>query len=99
MARVLNAYARDESPFAKIGRQTVTIEATEVTRASTDTFAVRWDERTFKAGVVVKTERFMGALSIAFKSPNVADAISRNPLEVYVDRFTWWREPSARATG
>jgi len=93
----LNAHARDESPFARIGRQTITVEAIEVRRASANAFDIRWKEQTFENGAVVKSEHLMGVLSIAFKSPNGAGAIGRNPFGVYVDSFTWRRDPNVRA--
>jgi len=93
----LNAHARDESPFARIGRQTITIEAVEVRRVSANAFDIRWKEQTFESGAVVKSEHLMGVLSIALKSPNGAGAISRNPFGVYVDSFTWRRDPNVRA--
>ena|SRR5215475_14204497 len=40
-ARALNAYAGKESPFAKIGRQTITVESIEVPPAFVDAFDVR----------------------------------------------------------
>jgi len=67
-ARALDAYVRAETPFAKIGRQTITVDAIEVVRVSVDAFDVRWEERTFDAGAVVKRERFSGVLSVVFKS-------------------------------
>jgi type IV secretory pathway TrbF-like protein/predicted MFS family arabinose efflux permease len=92
-ARTLNDYARDESPFTKIGRRTVTVEITEVVRASAATFDVGWEERIFEAGAVAKSERFKGVVAIVFKSPIATATISKNPLGLYVDRFTWWRDP------
>jgi type IV secretion system protein TrbF len=69
-----------------------------VVRTSAHAFDIRWEERIFETGAVVKTERFMGVLSIVFKSANGTGAISRNPLGVYVDSFTWRRDPNVRAT-
>jgi type IV secretion system protein TrbF len=92
-ARTLNDYARDESPFTKIGRRTVTVEITEVGRASAATFDVRWEERIFEAGAVAKSERFKGVVAIIFNSPITTRMIIKNPLGLYVDRFTWWRDP------
>jgi type IV secretory pathway TrbF-like protein len=92
-ARTLNDYARDESPFTKIGRRTVTVEITEVVRASAATFDVRWEERIFEAGAVVKCERFKGVVAIVLNSPITAGMIIKNPLGLYVDRFTWWCDP------
>jgi len=97
-ARTLNAYARDESPFTKIGRRTVTVVVTKVVRAAEDTFEIRWEERIFETGAAVKRERFVGAVAIVFSSPKTTTTISKNPLGLYVDRFTWWRDSIGDAT-
>jgi type IV secretory pathway TrbF-like protein/nitrate/nitrite transporter NarK len=91
-ARTLNNYARDESPFTKIGRRTVTVVVTEVVRAAEHAFEIRWEERILETGTPVKGDRFTGAVSIMFSSPNTPGLMSKNPLGLYVDRFTWWRD-------
>jgi type IV secretion system protein VirB5 len=92
-AQTLNDYARDESPFTKIGRRAITVAVTKVVRAAKDTFEIRWEERILETGAAVKRERFMGAVGIVFSSPNTPRMITKNPLGIYVDRFTW-REDS-----
>jgi type IV secretion system protein VirB5 len=91
-ARMLDAYARDESPFTKIGRRTVTVVVTKVARVAEDAFEIRWDERILEIGAPTKREGFKGAISIVFSSPDTPRLISKNPLGLYVDRFTWWRD-------
>jgi hypothetical protein len=44
-AAVLNDYARVNDPFARIGKESVTVQITSVTRASDTSFNVRWTER------------------------------------------------------
>ena len=44
-AVVLNEYARVNDPFARIGKESVTVQITSVTRASDTSFNVRWTER------------------------------------------------------
>jgi hypothetical protein len=34
----------------------------------------------------------MGAVGIVFSSPNTIRMMTKNPLGLYVDRFTWWRD-------
>ncbi len=91
-ARTLNAFARDESPFTKIGRRTVTVVVTKVVRAAEDAFEIRWQERILETGAPVKHERFTGTVSIVVSSPNTPELMSKNPLGLYVDRFTWWHD-------
>jgi type IV secretory pathway TrbF-like protein/predicted MFS family arabinose efflux permease len=91
-AQALDAYARDETPFDKIGRRTVTVLVTKVVRTGQDTFEVRWEEQIVENSVAVRREHFMAAISLAFSSPNTSGSISRNPLGLYVDRFSWLRD-------
>ncbi len=91
-ARTLTAYARDESPLTKIGRRTVTVAITKLQRAAEDAFEIRWEERVLETGAPVKTERFMATISIVLSSASMPRLISKNPLGLYVDRFTWWRD-------
>jgi hypothetical protein len=44
-AAVLNDYARKNDPFARIGKESVTVQITSVVRASDTSFNVRWTER------------------------------------------------------
>jgi type IV secretion system protein VirB5 len=91
-ARMLYAYARDESPFTKIGRRTVTVAVTKVVRADEDAFEIHWEERILETGAPVRREHFTGALSIVFGSPSAVRPISKNPLGLYVDSFMWRRD-------
>ncbi len=90
--RILNAYARDESPFTQVRRRTVTVVVTEIVRRGEDAFEIRWEEQIFETRPPVRRERFMGAVSILLSSPNASRLISKNPLGLYVDKFTWWRD-------
>jgi type IV secretory pathway TrbF-like protein/predicted MFS family arabinose efflux permease len=91
-AQALDAYARDVTPFDKIGRRTVTVLVTKVARTGQDTFEVRWEEQIVENSAAVKRERFMAAISVLFGSPNTSGLISKNPLGLYVDRFTCSRD-------
>jgi len=79
-ARMLNAYARDESPFTKIGRQTVTVLVTKVVRAAREGFEIRWEERILETAAPLRREHFTGTVSILFNSSGTAKLISKNPL-------------------
>jgi hypothetical protein len=46
------------------------------------------------AGAVIKSERFTGILAIRLESSDAVRGGSRNAFEVYVDRFTWGRDPA-----
>ena len=53
-ARTLNAYTRDEGPFAKSDDALVVVEVTKVLRAAEDAFEIRWEERILEIGAPVK---------------------------------------------
>jgi type IV secretion system protein TrbF len=49
-AAVLNEYARTHDPFARVGKESVTVQITSVVRASDASFNVRWTEQRFVNG-------------------------------------------------
>ncbi len=91
----LNEYARDNDPFAKVGRETVAVEVTNVVRASASSFQVRWLERTFEGGALKETKRRTGLVSIISTPPKTAEAVRKNPLGIYVHSFNWSQDVSA----
>jgi type IV secretion system protein VirB5 len=88
-AVTLNEYARENDPFARVGRQTVAVEVTSVVRASDSSFQVRWLERTFEGGALRDTKRLTGLFSIVITPPRTVDAVRKNPLGIYVHAFNW----------
>ncbi|MEY9437297.1 type IV secretory pathway TrbF-like protein [Bradyrhizobium elkanii] len=91
-AQVLNDYARETDPFAKIGSRTVTAEVTSVVRASSDSFEIRWKENSFENGSIAKTERFTGLVTTVLKPPADAETLRKNPLGLYVHSLNWSRD-------
>lgn len=92
-AQTLNAYVRADDPFTKIGRRTVTVLVTNVVRVAGDTFEIRWQEEIVEGNVAVRHERFVATISVVRGAAGALRSINRNPLGLYVDRFTWSREP------
>jgi type IV secretion system protein VirB5 len=88
-AVTLNEYARDNDPFAKVGRETVAVEVSSVVRASDSSFQVRWLERTFEGGALKETRRMTGIFSLVITPPRTAEAVRKNPLGIYVHTFNW----------
>ncbi|MGY4259145.1 type IV secretory pathway TrbF-like protein [Bradyrhizobium sp. USDA 4516] len=91
-AQVLNDYARETDPFAKIGSRTITAEVTSVVRASSDSFEIRWKENSFENGSIAKTERFTGLVTTVLKPPADAETLRKNPLGLYVHSLNWSRD-------
>jgi len=94
-AVALNAYARANDPFARVGHSTVAVEVSSVVRVSPNSFQVRWTERSYVDGTPSATERWTAILSVLLEPPRDAVSIRKNPLGVYVDSLDWSRELGA----
>ena len=88
-AVTLNAFARDNDPFANVGRLTVSVEVQSVVRASDTSFQLRWLERSFENGAAKDIKRWSGVLSIIVVPPRSAELIAKNPLGIYVNSINW----------
>jgi type IV secretion system protein VirB5 len=88
-AVTLNEHARENDPFARVGRETVSVEVMSVVRASDTSFQVRWLERSFEGGAVKDTRRLTGLFSIVVTPPRTVEAVRKNPLGIYVHTFNW----------
>ncbi len=93
-AAALNDYARANDPFAKVGKQQVTVEVSSVIRASPDSFRIAWSERRYENGQLATTERWTAILTIVIQPPRDADRLKVNPLGIYVNAINWSREMS-----
>ena len=91
-AQTLNDYARENDPFAKIGRRSVSVEITSVVRASPTSFQLRWREKAFESGAAAGVQSFTGVLTIVSKPPRDAVTLMANPLGIYVNAINWSRE-------
>ena len=89
---VLNEYARVNDPFARIGKESVTVQITSVTRASDASFNVRWTEQRFVNGAPAGTERWNAVISIVQQTPRTEQRLRKNPLGIYVNGLSWSRE-------
>ncbi|MGZ9103999.1 MAG: conjugal transfer protein TrbF, partial [Rhodoplanes sp.] len=78
-AEELNSYARAADVFAKIGKQTVSVEVISVVRAADRKFATRWVESTYENGLQIAAEGFTGIMEIVFEPPRTAEALLANP--------------------
>ena len=78
-AAVLNDYARVNDPFARIGKESVTVQITSVVRASDASFNVRWMERRYVNGAAAGLERWTAVVSIVqqTRAPKNACAATR----------------------
>ncbi len=91
-AATLNAFARQNDPFAQVGRKSVSVEVTSVVRASESSFQVRWLERHFDSGALVAQERWTGVLTVVQQPPRDEARLRKNPLGIYINGLSWSRE-------
>ncbi len=91
-AQTLDAYARANDPFSRIGDRTVSVQVTSVVRASDKSFQVKWTEQAFDRGTPVGASRWTGILTTVSKVPASAETLRKNPLGIYVDAIDWSRE-------
>lgn len=94
-AVTLNEYARENDPFANVGRLTVSVEVQSVVRASETSFQLRWSERTFENGATREAKRWSAVVSVMITPPRTAEQIAKNPLGIYVHSFNWSQDLSS----
>ena len=94
-AVVLNEYARAADPFSRIGKESVTVQVSSVTRASDQSFNVRWTETRFVNGALDRTERWNAVISTVLQTPRTEQRVRKNPLGIYVNGLSWSRELEA----
>jgi type IV secretory pathway TrbF-like protein/predicted MFS family arabinose efflux permease len=90
-ARLLSDYERDNKPFINVGLRSITVEVTNVIRASSRTFEIHWNEKTYQSGMNIKSERYTGIAETIFESADTADPL-KNPLGLFVDTFRFRRD-------
>jgi type IV secretion system protein VirB5 len=91
-AATLNDYARSNDPFARVGKESVTVQVNSVVRASDASFQVHWTERRYVNGEAAGLERWTAMLSIVVQPPRTEEKLRRNPLGIYVNGLSWSRE-------
>ena len=91
-ALMLNGYAQASDPFAKVGKEQVSVEIASVIRASPDSFRVAWVERRYENGSLSATERWTAILTTVLQTPHDAEKLRRNPLGIYVTAINWSKE-------
>jgi len=91
-AIALNDYARGNDPFAKVGKQQVSVEISSVIRASPESFRIAWLERRYENGQLSGAERWTAILTVVIQQPRTADKLRANPLGVFVNAINWSKE-------
>ncbi len=91
---VLNDYAQRNDPFARVGKEQVSVEVTSVVRASDQSFRIAWIERHYVDGGLAATERWSAIVTVVIAPPRKPDedTLNVNPLGIYVDALNWSKE-------
>ena len=93
-AQALNDYARNNDPFAEVGKVQVAVDVSSVIRASSDSFRIAWTERRYQDGALIDTSRWSAILTITMRPPRTPDALRKNPLGLFVNAINWSKELS-----
>jgi len=91
-SNTLNSWARDNNPFAKVGRESVAVNVTSVVRASPSSFQIRWRERRYLNGSLASTKSWTALAMVAIDPPGDLDTLRKNPLGIYVTALNWSQE-------
>jgi type IV secretion system protein VirB5 len=91
-AAALNDFARNNDPFAKLGKAQISVDVSSVIRASSESFRVAWTQRIYENGSLSATERWTAILTVAIETPRDAERLRKNPLGVYVRAINWSKE-------
>ena len=93
-AQALNDYARNNDPFAEVGKTQIAVDVSSVIRASNDSFRIAWTERRYQDGALIETARWSAILTITIRPPRTPDALRKNPLGLFVNAINWSKELS-----
>lgn len=88
-ATTLSDYARENDPFAAIGRRSRTVEVISVVRITPESFQGRWIEKTYEGGALTGARRFTGVFTVGVQPPRDTATLRANPLGLYVRSLNW----------
>lgn len=88
-ALTLSEYARENDPFADIGRRSRSVEVISVIRVSETSFQARWIEKTFEHGALTGAKRYTGLFTLIHQPPRDTARLRANPLGIYVHSLNW----------
>jgi type IV secretion system protein VirB5 len=94
-AAALSDYARGADPFALVGKAQVSVDVTNVVRASPDSFRLAWVERRYVDGKLASTQRWSAILTLVIAAPTSPEAFVKNPFGIFVRAISWSREYGA----
>lgn len=95
-ANLLNGLTNDdgESPLKRIGQETVTVKPISIVKVdASDSYQVRWKEARYtKNGAPIEEYTMTGIFTLKLEKPKDEEALSINPLGIFISNFQWNRE-------
>lgn len=91
-ATAVNGWYRDNSPFERAARETVTVEVRQVLELTSGTWRAEWVEQSRSRAGTIGGEQVVTATLTLARGAVDAQAILANPLGVYVVGIDWSRE-------
>lgn len=89
-AAKMNEIARQDDPFQLVGQRARGAAVRSIVQRSENSWQVSWVESTTGAGAGSSTHQlYTGLFTVAIKPPTNADALTRNPLGIYLTDFSW----------
>jgi type IV secretion system protein VirB5 len=83
-------YYKQNSPFARASKGTVSVELRSIVASSNKTFEVEWTETARDSqGVVQGTETWQGSFTADINPPSDEQTVRLNPLGVYINHVNW----------
>src|SRR3546814_10749572 len=82
-AQALNDYARNNDPFAQVGKVQVAVDVSSVVRASNDSFRVGWTERRYQDGALLETSRWSAILTRSEEHTSELQSLMRISYAVF----------------
>ena len=88
----LNAYARANDPFARVGQEAVNIEVVSVLPRTPKTYQVQWRETVYDQGGRGETSNWTGLFTTTERPPQTETELRANPLGLLITSFQLSRE-------
>ncbi len=88
--QVVNDHMRDNDPFKRAQRETVSVEVQSVLPVGGDTWRVEWRETIRgRDGQIARQEQWSGVVTTKISPPTDEATILVNPLGIYINAVSW----------
>ncbi len=89
-ATKMNEIARQDDPFQLIGQRARGASIRSIVQRAENSWQVSWVESTTGAGAGSSTHQlYTGLFTVSIKAPTNANALTRNPLGIFIADFSW----------